>query len=354
MQPLRLFDPSHDADVGSKTPSEAGAPPVRPDGLTGGSVIRRFLDDLDYRLKVGKISPEHVTNYRGSLCACASGRKVGFIEIVGERPIGELINLDITDWLRRNPQWKRPDTRQNNIAAVIACFNWAESEGILARSPYTKTRQHQEQRVQRRDATDEEADKVWAAASESLRRIIWFVDAAGVRTKEARKLEWSQVDWAKQIILIVIHKTSRTQIQPEPRIVGMDADGWAELQRWYESRDRAKPNVFLTPTGRPWTKNNLCQTFARLSERCGLAEDLTPYCFRHRYGTAAILAGMTEREAGDGLGHKDTRSTRRYSHTANKIEHIKAIADKFGAARKSMAAKKKAAKNPPPTPLFDD
>jgi integrase len=345
----RLFDPAEPKSNRAPASASRGAPP-----LTAGAVIRRFLDDLEYRVQIDKVSAEHAANYRRSLEASKTGRYVGFIEVVGERPIGDLIQFDLTEWLRKNPQWKKPDSRLNNIAAVLACFHWAKSEGIMATCPYTKTRQLQEPRVQRRDATDEEADKVWAAASEQLRRIIWFVNAAGVRTKEARDLDWDQVNFQERIILIKIHKTRRTQLEPDPRVVGLDDEGWAELERWEANRRPNQTRVFLTPRGKVWTKNNLCQAFARLSVRCGLADDLTPYCFRHRYGTQAILAGATEREAGDGLGHKDSRSTRRYSHTANKKDHIKRVADKIGAGRKALADKRKPKKLSENCPLFED
>lgn len=349
MTALRIFT-GDDDDQPPSPPAPTSSSPA----LTGGAVIRRYLDDLAYRCQTGKVTAEHYGNYRRSLSASTSGRYVGFIEVIGERPVSELIQFDLTEWLRRNPQWKKADSRMNNIAAVLACFHWAESEGFLKPCPYTKTRQLQEQRAQRRDATDEEADKVWAAASESLRRIIWFIDTAGCRTKEARDLLWSQVDFERQIILIARHKTSHTQAEPEPRIVGLDADGWSELRRWHALRRPGQTHVFETPRGRVWTKNNLCQTFERLSERCGLADDLTPYCFRHRYGTQAILAGATEREAGDGLGHRDSRSTRRYSHTADKVEHIRHIADKVGAARKTRAAERQAKLDGEEYPLFED
>ena len=354
MAAIRLYVPDPDDDNQNGSPPPAPSPASASHALTGGAVICRYLDDLAYRCQTGKVTNEHFGNYRRALSASTSGRYVGFIEIIGERPVSELIQFDITEWLRRNPQWKKADTRLNNLAAVLACFHWADSEGILKPSPYTKTRQLQEQRAQRRDATDEEADKVWAMASESLRRIIWFIDTAGVRTKEARRLLWDQVDFDRQIILIKIHKTVHMTTEPEPRIVGLDADGWAELRRWHGLRRPGQTHVFETPRGKVWSKNNLGQTFERLSERCGLADDLTPYCFRHRYGTQAILAGATEREAGDGLGHADSRSTRRYSHTANKIDHIKGIADKVGAARKTRAAERQARKDGAEYPLFGD
>jgi integrase len=353
MPALKLFNPS-DNDARQPASPPAPSPASSSPALTGGAIIRRYLDDLAYRMQTGKVTREHYGNYFRSLSASTSGRYVGFIEIVGERPVTELIQFDLTEWLRRNPQWKKADTRMNNIAAVLGCFHWAEAEGFLKPCPYTKTRQLQEQRAQRRDATDEEADKVWSAASESLRRIIWFVDTAGVRTKEARDLLWEQVDFERSIILIKVHKTLHQTVEPEPRIVGLDADGWAEFRRWYELRRPGATHVFLTPRGRTWTKNNLCQTFERLSAKCGLADDLTPYCFRHRYGTQAILCGATEREAGDGLGHKDSRSTRRYSHTMDKIDHIKGVADKVGAARKTRAAERQLKKDAAEYPLFDD
>ncbi len=350
----RLFDPSAEPSGTvpvTQSPTSGGSP-----SLTAGDVIRAYLDDLDFRAQIGQVTREHAVNNRRSLDRAkvygdGSARYVGFIEVIGDRPVAELIQNDLTQWLRKNPTWKSRETRRNNLKAALGCFAWAHEEGLIRYCPYRKTKKLKEPRVKRRNAKDDEAEKVWTAATESIRRILWFVDATGVRTYEARKLLWTQIRWDEGVVVLVEHKTSSQQDEPEPRIIGLDEFVLSELRRWYEQRRPNQTHVFLSERGRVWTRTNLCHRFADLRKKCGLPKDLKAYGFRHRFLTLVIKSGMSERDAADLAGHSGTATIRQYTHT-NEVENIKAKSDQFAAARKTMAPGKRV-KKMESLPLFD-
>lgn len=332
---LRLF-------TGSARSSRS-APPTTP--LTGGDVIRRYLADLEQQLRTGRVSADHVANVRRSLVRSPDGRYVGFEEIVGGRPLAELVQGDLAEWVAANPQWRSPETRARNLAAALACFRWAFDEEILEACPYAKTRRLQEPQVQRRDASDDEADRVFAAAPEALRRLLWFVASTGCRTKEARELQWSQIAWDQRAAILRRHKTVKQLREAKPRIIALTEEILGPLRQWQQEAQGA--HIFVTPRGVPWTRRNLDQAFRRVRKAAGLPPDLTPYCFRHRFGTVAILSGLTERETGDLMGHASSASTRRYTHTTERVDHLTRNAERLERAR----AKRKASAS---FPLFDD
>lgn len=350
MPAIRLYSPDDD-DSAPTTPPGVSAP------ITGGAVIRRYLDDLAYRLQIGQVTSEHVANTRRSLEAAkkyadGSSRYVGFIEVVGDRLVADLIQHDLTEWLRKNPQWKSPETRRNNLKAVLACFTWADDEGVLRPCPYRKTKKFKEPRVKRRDAKDDEAEKLWGVASLAMRRALWLIDATGARCCEARVLKWDEILWSQGVAVLGKHKQTNRQTEPEPRIVGLEDVVLAELHAWHGTRKPDQATVLLSERGRVWTKDNLCNQFAKLREKCGLPKDLKMYGFRHRFLTLAIRAGMTDREAADLAGHSGTASIRQYTHT-NDIEQIKEKSDKFAAARAAMDVGKRIKTTDQPASLFD-
>ena len=183
----------------------------------------------------------------------------------------------------------------------------------------------------------------------ALRRILWLVDCTGIRTGEARELEWDQILWEQSVIKLDKHKALRKQKTKKPRLIGLDKELLAELRRLYENR-RHERLVFLSPRGCPWTKNNLDQAFLRLRERLGLADDLTPYCFRHRFATQCRLAGVEGRHTTAQLGHSTERMSEHYTHVDNKPELFVAAAERIAEAR---AARKPVQVPGEATPLFE-
>lgn len=344
---LRAFDPSADSDRSDDR--------RRPQ--TGGEIIRLYMASLLRRHEADLVTKAHYLNYRRSLEAAprdphGEARYTGFIEVIGDVPVGDLIQDDLERWIEMNPQWG-PDARRNNSAAAIACFNWASSRGLLKPSPFQRSEPLKEVGARRRDATDVEAERMWAAAPLTLRRILWLIDVAGLRTCEARELRWDWIDWENGVIRFAKHKALRRSRQKQARIVGLDASTLAELRRWFEQRPPSQTHVFVTARGRPWKKGRLCEVFREARAKAGLPSDLTPYCFRHRFCTQARLGGADVADVSAQMGHAGVDMTEHYSHLADKPEHqaARATAARLRAEAMAKARKKQIATDP--TPLFD-
>lgn len=88
----------------------------------------------------------------------------------------------------------------------------------------------------------------------------------------------------------------------------------------------------------PWSKNRLGEVFRATREKAGLPDDLTPYCFRHRYCTQSRLSGAPVAEVSAQMGHTTERMTDHYTHFADKPEHAIAVAAAAKAAAELVAA----------------
>lgn len=313
---LKLFAPDEPARS-----RKSDGPPV-----TADDVVALYLASLEGLARLGRVSAEHVENVRRSLLPATDRRYVGFLDVVGGRRLVELRQGDLAAWISANPQWTSAETRRRNVAAVLACFRWACEEEHTSSVPYAKTRRLREAQVTRRDATDAEVRRLLDAAPEPLRRLLWFLDQTGARTCEARAATWADFQPERAVVVLKHHKTAKSGAVVRPRVIALAPAVVAELERWHAEAPGAGP-IFRTGRGRkPWTRRNLDQAFRRLRERLGLPRDLTPYCLRHRFGTVAILKGVPERSVGDLMGHADTRTTRRYTHTAERVDHLTAAA----------------------------
>lgn len=359
MSAIRLFQPNDEPPSASNRPSGSRRGRAC---LTGGDVIARYLDDLQARLVAGDIRPASAENHRRSLSEAprydGQPRYVGFAEIIGDVAVGDLIQHDLTDWLAANPQWASPETKRNNTAAAIACFNWAAEEGLIPWSPYKRSRRLKFERRTRRDVTDDEAERIWQAAPVPLRRLLWLVDRLGIRTCEARELRWDQIRWEQSVIVIRGNETKGGRLQKargkkaKPRLIGIDPDALAELRRWSEEKRRHPVLVLVSAKGRPWTRRNLCDRMARLRADLGLPNDLTAYCFRHRYATDSRRSGVDGQDVTDQLGHSSRQITEdNYEHVDEDLI-VREQAERYAKIARAAAAKRSKNKKEA-APLFD-
>jgi len=71
--------------------------------------------------------------------------------------------------------------------------------------------------------------------------------------------------------------------------------------------------VFLCPSGRGWSVENLSRTYSRLRDLAGLPKDLVLYLARHECGTKICREKGIE-YARRLLGHTNISTTERYMH----------------------------------------
>lgn len=299
----RLFDPS------------PGAKP-----LTVRDVVCLYLRHLDCRREVGDFSPQGYAE---------SARELElFCKFHGEKLLTECRRHDLTSWLDVHPQWRSAWTRKRIVQTIARPFVWAADEELIAFSPYRVPRRMRRGR-KRRPATEREYITLMRGGSRELRRALFFMRRTGARTEEVRDLLWVHIDFVRGIIVIEDHKTIGQQNEPLPRIIGLDPNTLRFLANLYRQRVSGQSRVFVNCDGKPWTRHSFARHMNRWGTRLGLepsARGLSPYCFRHTYGTNAIEAGVGEKQLADQMGHTTTRMVAYYAQTAGKIEHLKRVA----------------------------
>jgi len=254
----------------------------------------------------------------------------------GRRPLDSIRHAEVQDWLDGLGASRSTTNRVHRTLRAI--LNRAVHEEYLARNPALGC--HVPTVPQKRDS-DELAEVVWDVPElqaivrshpERYRAFVMTMATCGLRPSEAIGLRWPSVDLGRQEIHVVetVTLTSTGMVRGETknkrrRTVPMTS-GLVEMLREHRKHFDVGPDgaVFANDQGelinRVWF---LRSVFRPALEIAGVHPG-DVYSLRH--SASSILADSLGIEAArELLGHSDTRTTERYTHTlAAKRERTRA------------------------------
>jgi integrase len=269
-----------------------------------------------------------------------------FAEAHGWQTVSSCLPFHLTSWLDANPQWASDWTVASVVNMVHRPFNWAARQGLIPANPFRGVTHRPGQ--PRRPLTDEEfqtllrATSVWAkrgryqkprpsdvkkrkrpSAGARFRQLLIFLRFTGARPGEASRLQWSDIDLEKAVIVLHEHKTSRTQRVTKPRVIPLHP---VVLKLLIHIRRRGEPGplVFLNHRKTAWNRSNLSLRVRRAREAAGIPEDAKLYGLRHGFGTRSILNGVDLKTLAELMGHTTTRMTEHYVHLVGQQAHLAA------------------------------
>jgi integrase len=262
--------------------------------------------------------------------------------------------IHLSAWLVANyHRWTKGSTRADALGAVLGCFNWLEEHEFLV-SPFRRPKNLKFPRVHHRAMRQHHYRAVMRAArkrtaSLAFRTIFFASWYAGVRLIEFRRLEPKEIDWDGGVARLPPgkHKTGGTT--GEDRIVALGYHLLSVLRVLHRNMKPGQKYLFLTPRGRPWTKDNLGRQYARYRELAGVPEAIKMCAVRHGYAVRVLNDGVTSSKAvADALGHKGTRMVESIygAETRYDAEGIREVAAKAERGRKRRPKRSD-------TPLFD-
>lgn len=147
----------------------------------------------------------------------------------------------------------------------------------------------------------------------------------GARMSEILTLRWEWVDWKSRLLRLPVSKTGEKDI----------ALGPAALEVLQTARSHAEEdNPYVIPGGKKGHHLvDLERPWRRIRERAALA-DVRLHDLRHTYASVAVSGGYSIPIVADLLGHREMRTTERYSHLADSPvkEAAKRVSDEIAAA----------------------
>lgn len=256
-------------------------------------------------------------------------------ELCGEQhPLSDLTITDIDEALLRriNKAGYARRTVQSQAVTLRAFFQYAEQRGWCRSGLASAIRAP---RVFRHETlpfspTWEDVQRLLAGTNGDSpgdirdRAILLLLSVYGLRSSEVWQLRLEDLDWEHELLHIKRVKQGPRQKFPLTHTVGE-----AILRYLKEVRPRvAYREVFLTLRAplRPLTRGAIGRLVSRRWQPLEVAlEHHGPHALRHACATRLINQGISLKEIGDQLGHRNLETTRIYAKVD--LSHLREVAD---------------------------
>jgi integrase/recombinase XerD len=227
--------------------------------------------------------------------------------------------VDYLGWLREEKLKEASVARR--FSAARGWLRFLESSGTITKNPAATVRSA---RLPRRLPKPWTRDDVQAlldsrfegAAGARDRAMFETLYGAGLRVSELVSLRLSQLN-LEGGYLIVVGKGNKERPVP----IGLPArdalGAYIAEPRAALLRGRVSPHVFVTPRGRPMSRQGFWKLLRRRAFALGLPE-VSPHRLRHSFATHLVEGGADLRAVQAMLGHVDIATTQIYTEVARK------------------------------------
>ncbi len=142
--------------------------------------------------------------------------------------------------------------------------------------------------------------------------IVWVLALTGMRRAEACNLDWRDIDFSGQILVVREGKGAKDRAIPLlPVLVERLTRYWEEL-----NKPTFGPVFPSTRGGGKMHPNSLWEVFERHVK--SLVPGITPHVLRHTLATLLCQGGAGLRHVQELLGHASPNTTQKYTHLAPK------------------------------------
>lgn len=235
--------------------------------------------------------------------------------------IDEISHADAVRWHAALTRSAGPGAANRAMEIVRAMFGKAEAWGYLPEhsNPFRGVKRNNGRKIERFLSGDEMARLGGALARHRADRpnevaVITLLALTGCRRSEILNLTWGEVQG---------RKLKLTDSKTGPRIVWLGQEARVVLEGFTRGKkDERVFNFEMLPT------SAIDGFWRKLRTEVGL-EDVRLHDLRHNYASLAARSSETLPMIGNLLGHRDVRTTARYSHLDD--TNILAAADAVGA-----------------------
>jgi integrase/recombinase XerD len=144
--------------------------------------------------------------------------------------------------------------------------------------------------------------------------------ATGARVSEITTLELRQLRLDDGPAILLHGKGSKDRWVPltRPAVKALEDYLAAERPALASTTQSTSPQVFLSRTGRPLTRDFLFRRLKRAARLAGLAALPSPHVLRHSFATHLLENGADLRAVQELLGHASVATTQIYTHVDRK------------------------------------
>jgi integrase len=273
----------------------------------------------------------------------------------GPRPVDAITAQDLETWRQELLELGELSHRTINKLLMVmgAVLERARQRGLITDNPARHVPKLKERPYDDLEfyEPEEVRELARAAASETDATIFLLLAFSGLRRGEALALTWRDVDFDREVIRVranwshgqlVTTKGDRVRSVP---LVPQLADPLRVLREREPARSLDDP-VFCNEVGERLDGSALRRRFLTARDRAGL-RPLRLHDLRHTFASLAIdIASPVEVQAW--AGHRDARTTARYTHYKSRRDEAQRLARAFGSLPEAGPGTKRATPTPRP------
>lgn len=247
-----------------------------------------------------------------------------YLEEQGVRDPGKIeLNL-IRAYLSRLLRKNKKSSVGRKVAAIRACFKFAQRKGWIEESPAVHLRSPKAERhippfLSEGEAThllQPDPQPVWLLQRDQA--IFELFYASGLRLSELAGLRWSDVDFSIRLVRVQ-GKGGRERVVPLGRVALEALKAYRAAVEEATLRDSSftltdREAIFLNRRGGRLTDRTIARRLKKRVLATGLSPAISPHALRHSFATHLLNAGADLRVVQELLGHQSLSTTQKYTH----------------------------------------
>lgn len=240
------------------------------------------------------------------------------VPVLGGIGITELTRAQVRDWVAAMTCSRKRIA--NLVSPLRAALDDAVHDDYIQVNPiagwsYKKTEPPKDTHVD--PFTREEQQAILAATRGQFHNLVEFALWSGLRTSELIALQWSDIDYGKNVIRITKAKTAAAEAPEQPktaagtRVVKLLLPAKAALHAQRQYTILQNKTIFTNPkTGKPWTGDKqIRESYWRPALLDAGVRYRNPYQTRHTYASMMLSAGEPLAWVAHQMGHTSVLMT---------------------------------------------
>lgn len=278
-------------------------------------LARECLEEFKVECDLRRLSPRTIKGYYNNTALF-----LNFLEKHGSVTALESIRPQhIKKYLQYLLGKKLSPSYINGILKCLrAYFKYADGEGYLENNPAKKVNWQREGKVLIETFTDEEVLSLLNAFSGSdylsIRNKLILAIAFDTGARNTEICSITEADIRDNVILIHGKGNKERHVPLTPYLKKLLAKYLRVKDRYFDDKNIKHPNLLLSRTGRPLTKEAMEHVFRQAAENANVRESIrcSPHTARHYYAQTNLRNGLDVYSLSRLLGHENINITKRY------------------------------------------
>jgi len=204
-----------------------------------------------------------------------------------------------------------PTARNRLRSALSSFFSWAIQEGLTETNPVQGTGKADAGASRDRVLTQDELRQLWRSLGDDrFSEIVRLLLLTGQRRNEIGKLQWSEVDLARKLIMLPPERVKNGRAHGVPlsaqalailaRLPRRNSSGFIFADRGFNDWDRAKQELDQRLGFTDWRLHDIRRTCATMMAEIGVLPHIVEAVLNHQSGHKAGVAGTYNRARYEG------------------------------------------------------